>query len=50
MMRDQATFELSTEAAAPRAPSRVTQPRFWQTLPARWNSDADDTLVCCQVR
>jgi ferredoxin-NADP reductase len=50
MMRDQATFELGTEAAAPRAPSRVTQPRFWQTLPARWNSDADDTLVCCQVR
>src|SRR6185437_4710753 len=50
MMRDQATFELGTEAAAPRAPSRVTQPRFWQTLPARWNSDADDTLVFCQVR
>jgi len=50
MMRDQATFELSTEAAPPRAPSRVTQPRFWQTLPARWDSDADDTLVCCQVR
>lgn len=32
------------------APSRVTQPRFWDALPARWNSDADDTLECCQVR
>nr|WP_143752213.1 hybrid-cluster NAD(P)-dependent oxidoreductase [Burkholderia sp. SRS-W-2-2016] len=32
------------------APSRVTQPRFWDALPARWSSDADDTLVCCQVR
>src|SRR3954447_4621696 len=54
MMRDQATFELSTVpvtvSGPPRAPSRVTQPRFWQTLPARWDSDADDTLVCCQVR
>ncbi|MGF6756274.1 2Fe-2S iron-sulfur cluster-binding protein [Paraburkholderia sp. GAS42] len=46
MMRDPATFQLSPEAA----PNRVTQPRFWETLPARWNSDADDTLVCCQVR
>jgi ferredoxin-NADP reductase len=50
MMRDQATFQLSTEPALPRAASRVTQPRFWETLPARWNSDADDTLVCCHVR
>ncbi|MFL9961814.1 hybrid-cluster NAD(P)-dependent oxidoreductase [Paraburkholderia sediminicola] len=50
MMRDQATFQLSTEPVLPRAASRVTQPRFWETLPARWNSDADDTLVCCHVR
>jgi ferredoxin-NADP reductase len=50
MMRDQATFQLSTEPALLRAASRVTQPRFWETLPARWNSDADDTLVCCHVR
>lgn len=42
MMRDQATFEPT--------PSRVTQPRFWGALPARWNSDIDDTLVCCHVR
>ncbi|MDR5801032.1 hybrid-cluster NAD(P)-dependent oxidoreductase [Caballeronia sp. LP006] len=41
-MRDQATFEPTA--------SRVTQPRFWGTLPARWNSDTDDTLVCCHVR
>ncbi|MDR5857039.1 hybrid-cluster NAD(P)-dependent oxidoreductase [Caballeronia sp. LZ062] len=41
-MRDQATFEPT--------PSRVTQPRFWGALPARWNSDTDDTLVCCHVR
>ncbi|SEB16060.1 Ferredoxin-NADP reductase [Paraburkholderia sartisoli] len=45
-MRDQAAFQPSPDAA----PNRVTQPRFWETLPARWNSDADDTLVCCQVR
>ncbi|KAA1008158.1 2Fe-2S iron-sulfur cluster binding domain-containing protein [Paraburkholderia panacisoli] len=50
MMRDQATFQLSTEPVLPRAASRVTQPSFWETLPARWNSDADDTLVCCHVR
>jgi ferredoxin-NADP reductase len=41
MMRDQAMFE---------ATSRVTQPQFWGTLPARWDSDTDDTLVCCHVR
>ncbi|WP_250493096.1 hybrid-cluster NAD(P)-dependent oxidoreductase [Caballeronia sp. GAWG1-1] len=41
-MRDQATFEPTA--------SRVTQPRFWGALPARWNSDTDDTLVCCHVR
>lgn len=49
-MRDQATFQLGTEPPLQRAASRVTQPRFWEALPARWNSDADDTLVCCQVR
>jgi ferredoxin-NADP reductase len=42
MMRDQATFEP--------APNRVTQPEFWGKLPARWDSDTDDTLVCCHVR
>jgi ferredoxin-NADP reductase len=56
MMRDQATLQLSPEPAPNRetssgeTSSRVTQPRFWETLPARWNSDTDDTLVCCQVR
>ncbi|WP_134135534.1 hybrid-cluster NAD(P)-dependent oxidoreductase [Paraburkholderia sp. BL6665CI2N2] len=50
MMRDQATFQLSPEPAPDHAASRVTQPRFWETLPPRWNSDTDDTLVCCQVR
>jgi len=55
-MRDQATLQLSPEPAPNRetssgeTSSRVTQPRFWETLPARWNSDTDDTLVCCQVR
>ena len=49
-MRDQATFQLSTGPAADYAASRVTQPRFWEALPARWNSDTDETLVCCQVR
>ena len=37
MMRDQATFE-PTE-------SRVTQPKFWGTLPVRWDCDTDETLV-----
>ncbi|SIT46407.1 Oxidoreductase FAD-binding domain protein [Paraburkholderia ribeironis] len=50
MMRDQATFQLSTEPDPQRTASRVTQPRFWDALPARWNSDADDTLVCCHIR
>ncbi|MDE1179430.1 hybrid-cluster NAD(P)-dependent oxidoreductase [Paraburkholderia sp.] len=45
-MRDQANFQPNPETAA----SRVTQPAFWGTLPARWNSDTDDTLVCCQIR
>ncbi|WP_434115886.1 2Fe-2S iron-sulfur cluster-binding protein [Paraburkholderia caffeinilytica] len=51
MMRDQAMFRLSPEADPNlETSSRVTQPRFWEALPARWNSDTDETLVCCQVR
>jgi glycine betaine catabolism B len=42
MMRDQATFEPTD--------NRVTRPKFWGTLPARWNCDTDETLVCCHVR
>ncbi|BCQ24797.1 hybrid-cluster NAD(P)-dependent oxidoreductase [Caballeronia sp. NK8] len=42
MMRDQATFEPTQ--------SRVTQPKFWGTLPVRWDCDTDETLVCCHVR
>ncbi|RAS23489.1 ferredoxin-NADP reductase [Paraburkholderia bryophila] len=49
-MRDQATFQVSPESAPSRAENRVTQPCFWDALPARWDSDSDDTLVCCQVR
>jgi len=30
--------------------SRVTQLAFWSALPERWTSDAEETLVCCQVR
>ncbi|WP_105509042.1 hybrid-cluster NAD(P)-dependent oxidoreductase [Paraburkholderia sp. BL21I4N1] len=50
MMRDQATFQVGPESVPSRAENRVTQPRFWDALPARWDSDSDDTLVCCQVR
>ncbi|MGF6916208.1 FAD-binding oxidoreductase [Paraburkholderia sp. 40] len=53
MMRDQAMFQPDIEQTSQNpadAPSRVTLPRFWDALPARWNSDADDTLECCQVR
>jgi glycine betaine catabolism B len=42
MMRDAATFDP--------VESRLTQPQFWGTLPARWTSDVEETLVCCQVR
>jgi glycine betaine catabolism B len=42
MMRDQANFEPTM--------SRVTQPQFWGALPARWDCDTDETLVCCHVR
>lgn len=41
-MRDAATFEP--------VDSRVTKPEFWSALPARWTSDAEETLVCCHVR
>ncbi|MGF6652087.1 ferredoxin-NADP reductase [Paraburkholderia youngii] len=53
MMRDQAMFQPDIEQTSQNpagAPSRVTQPRFWDALPARWSSDSDDTLECCQVR
>ncbi|MGF6448023.1 2Fe-2S iron-sulfur cluster-binding protein [Paraburkholderia youngii] len=53
MMRDQAMFQPDIEQTSENpagAPSRVTQPRFWDALPARWSSDSDDTLECCQVR
>jgi glycine betaine catabolism B len=30
--------------------SRLTRAGFWGALPARWTSDAEETLVCCQVR
>jgi glycine betaine catabolism B len=42
MMRDEAKFEPTD--------SRVTRPQFWGTLPARWDCDTDETLVCCHVR
>jgi ferredoxin-NADP reductase len=42
MMRDAATFEP--------VESRLTKPQFWGALPARWTSDVEETLVCCQVR
>jgi ferredoxin-NADP reductase len=42
MMRDAATFEP--------VDSRLTKPEFWSALPARWTSDVEETLICCQVR
>ena len=42
MMRDAATFEP--------VESRLTKPQFWGALQARWTSDVEETLVCCQVR
>jgi glycine betaine catabolism B len=30
--------------------SRLTRAGFWGALPERWTSDAEETLVCCQVR
>ncbi len=59
MMRDQTGFAVPDAmpmegrvAAVADDPvvGRVAQPAFWDALPARWNSDTDDTLICCQVR
>ncbi|CAN7596051.1 hybrid-cluster NAD(P)-dependent oxidoreductase [Trinickia sp. LjRoot230] len=30
--------------------SRLTRPAFWSRLGEPWTSDAEETLVCCQVR
>jgi len=38
------------EGALADVPNRVTQPGFWDDLPARWDSDTDDVLVCSHVR
>ena len=40
----------SGDVSSPSRTSRVTQPQFWERCRARWNSDTDDTLVCCHVR
>jgi glycine betaine catabolism B len=50
MMRDQATLQVSPGGDSDRALSRVTRRGFWEALPARWDSDADETPVCCQIR
>jgi len=42
MKRDGETFEP--------AGSRLTRPAFWRTVPERWTSDVEETLVCCHVR
>ncbi len=42
MMRDAQTFEPGE--------SRLTRPAFWSRLGERWTSDAEETLVCCQIR
>jgi ferredoxin-NADP reductase len=42
MMRDAATFEP--------VDSRLTRPQFWSATPARWTSELEETLECCQVR
>jgi 3-phenylpropionate/trans-cinnamate dioxygenase ferredoxin reductase subunit len=42
MMRDAANLDAIE--------SRLTRPEFWSALPARWTSDLEETLVCCQVR
>ncbi|CAB3673320.1 hybrid-cluster NAD(P)-dependent oxidoreductase [Trinickia soli] len=42
MMRDAQTFEPQD--------GRLTRPAFWSALGARWTSDIEETLVCCQVR
>jgi ferredoxin-NADP reductase len=50
MMRDETTFQLTPGTDSNVALSRVTRPRFWEALPARWDSDVEETLSCCQVR
>lgn len=42
MMRDAQTLEPQD--------GRLTRPAFWSALGAPWTSDAEETLVCCQVR
>ncbi len=42
MMRDAQTFEPQD--------GRLTRPAFWSALGQAWTSDAEETLVCCQVR
>ncbi|HEX7682513.1 MAG TPA: hybrid-cluster NAD(P)-dependent oxidoreductase [Trinickia sp.] len=42
MMRDAQTFEPQD--------GRLTRPAFWSALGEPWTSDAEETLVCCQVR
>jgi glycine betaine catabolism B len=42
MMRDAQTLEPQD--------GRLTRPAFWNALGATWTSDAEETLVCCQVR
>lgn len=42
MMRDAQTFEPQD--------ARLTRPAFWRALGAAWTSDAEETLVCAQVR
>ncbi len=42
MMRDAQTLEPQD--------GRLTRPAFWSALGASWTSDAEETLVCCQVR
>ncbi|KNY12508.1 ferredoxin oxidoreductase [Achromobacter piechaudii] len=29
---------------------RIHQPEFWQRLPSPWDSETEETLLCCQVR
>ncbi|MGV2899203.1 2Fe-2S iron-sulfur cluster-binding protein [Achromobacter sp. AGC78] len=34
----------------PHALLRIHQPGFWQRLPSPWDSNVEETLLCCQVR
>ena len=42
MMRDAVTLDSPA--------GRVSRPAFWQALPEVWHSDAEEALLCCQVR